>query len=167
MPDEITTYIDRHGNAAEPGEDAVIGTREGEFAVFSWNGKILLISPKKAPGVLELPGGGIDPGEDAMTALYREIAEETGFSLTGITIDDSHAQRVGYFADDAGENGEFWAYSMRFHLIDASPIARMHFEGARITPEQGAMRWVAADSLDSVTVIATHRDPIRRLLKLP
>ncbi len=32
--------------------------------------------------VLELPAGGIDPGEDAKTCAMRELAEETGYETT-------------------------------------------------------------------------------------
>lgn len=35
------------------------------------------------PGQLELPGGGVDDGEDALQGLCREIAEETGLAISG------------------------------------------------------------------------------------
>ena len=40
-------------------------------------GQILLL--KEENGSWELPGGGLEHGEDAKEALAREIAEETGF----------------------------------------------------------------------------------------
>ncbi|WP_298851331.1 NUDIX hydrolase [uncultured Ruegeria sp.] len=39
---------------------------------------------------LQLPGGGIDPGESPVTALHREVFEETGWLITA-------PRRVGAF----------------------------------------------------------------------
>ncbi len=40
---------------------------------------------------LEIPGGMLDPGEDALTAATRELEEETGFRPTGvIALGSSH-----------------------------------------------------------------------------
>lgn len=52
--------------------------REAVRAVLSDNdGRIALIYSKNR-NYYKLPGGGIDPGEDNITALHREIIEETG-----------------------------------------------------------------------------------------
>jgi 8-oxo-dGTP diphosphatase len=39
---------------------------------------------------LQLPGGGIDPGESPITALHREVFEETGWSI-------ANPRRLGAF----------------------------------------------------------------------
>ena len=39
---------------------------------------------------IQLPGGGIDPGENPITALHREVFEETGWSI-------GRPQRLGAF----------------------------------------------------------------------
>src|SRR4051812_9489986 len=42
-------------------------------------------------GVWEMPGGGVEKGEDIVEALKRELQEETGITL------ESEANYIGYF----------------------------------------------------------------------
>ena len=64
--------------------------RPGVYAIL-WNGAELLLTFQAEPEPeLQLPGGGIDPGESALRALHREVREETGWSIAG-------ARRLGAY----------------------------------------------------------------------
>ncbi len=56
-------------------------------------GKRLLLTCQTAPEPdLQLPGGGIDPGESPVAALHREVLEETGWHIAA-------PRRVGAFRE--------------------------------------------------------------------
>ena len=78
------------------------------------SGKILIAERLKHPGSWQFPQGGVDPGEDLIGALYREVEEETGFivesaGLAGVNdnhvdVDDVqyHGIRILYHAHIVG-----------------------------------------------------------------
>lgn len=56
-------------------------TRPGAYGVILRGREMLLTEQSGAPPELQLPGGGVDPGEGAPRALARECLEETGWTL--------------------------------------------------------------------------------------
>ena len=85
--------------------------------IVSADGKILL-GKNRAGGVYEgmltVPGGGIEPGEDATAALHREVLEETGIDLTHATV-EKVATTTGGSEKTLPDTGErVWA-AMTFH----------------------------------------------------
>lgn len=55
--------------------------RHGAYGIIL-HGRDLLLTEQSAPfNEFQLPGGGIDPGENALQALHREAYEETGWSI--------------------------------------------------------------------------------------
>ncbi|MFK7944610.1 MAG: NUDIX domain-containing protein [Paracoccaceae bacterium] len=53
--------------------------RIGAYAIIvGRDGELLLVEER---GELQLPGGGIDPGESPLQALHREVREETGWRI--------------------------------------------------------------------------------------
>lgn len=72
--------IRRYG--APPRAEQTYRFRPGAYAIL-WNGTDMLTTFQADPDEeLQLPGGGIDPGESVIPALHREVCEETGWSIS-------------------------------------------------------------------------------------
>ncbi|MGL5012200.1 MAG: NUDIX hydrolase [Paracoccaceae bacterium] len=71
--------IRRYGATPKPGQRYI--RRPGVYALLV-QGDSLLATVQMDPGPeLQLPGGGIDRGEHPITALHREVMEETGWRI--------------------------------------------------------------------------------------
>ncbi|MEM0988121.1 MAG: NUDIX domain-containing protein [Pseudomonadota bacterium] len=76
--------------------------RRGVYAmILGRDGHLLLVDER---GELQLPGGGIDPGESPWQALHREVREETGWRITDIRHFDAF-QRFTFMPDYG-----YWAH---------------------------------------------------------
>lgn len=64
--------------------------RPGAYAILQEGDSLLLTFQDEPDGELQLPGGGIDPGESPLRALVREVREETGWTIAG-------ARRLGAY----------------------------------------------------------------------
>jgi 8-oxo-dGTP diphosphatase len=65
-----------------PRPDVAYTRRPGAYAVLPRHGQLLLTHQAQPVPELQLPGGGIDPGESPIRALHREVFEETGWTIT-------------------------------------------------------------------------------------
>lgn len=71
--------IPRFGLPPRPGRRYPL--RPGAYAILAREGRLLLTFQAEPVPELQLPGGGIDPGESPIAALHREVIEETGWSV--------------------------------------------------------------------------------------
>ncbi|KPC81673.1 NUDIX hydrolase [Streptomyces sp. NRRL S-4] len=93
--------------------------RVSAYAIAATEDSLLLTqlsdaSPVFTPGLWHLPGGGIDPGEQPMEALERELYEETGLELH-----DAHLVDARSYA--AHRLGVSWNLVGLFYLVDLKP----------------------------------------------
>ncbi|NDR57505.1 NUDIX hydrolase [Aliiruegeria sabulilitoris] len=71
--------IRRVGEPVQAGKRYIL--RHGVYAVLLRGEQVLLTHQSAPIPELQLPGGGIDPGEQPIAALHREVYEETGWSM--------------------------------------------------------------------------------------
>lgn len=71
--------IRRYGEAVRPGQRYT--RRPGVYAILARGKQVLLTCQENPVPEFQLPGGGIDAGEHPMTALHREVMEETGWKI--------------------------------------------------------------------------------------
>ncbi len=108
--------IRRFGSPPETGR--IYHHRPGVYALLPRNGQLLLTRQYDQDPDLQLPGGGIDPGETPIPALHREVHEETGWRI-------STPQRLGAFRRFVFmPEYDLWAEKL-CHVFVARPIYRL------------------------------------------
>jgi 8-oxo-dGTP diphosphatase len=85
--------------------------------VIDGQGRILLA--REANGMWEMIGGGLDHGEDPIACLRREISEETGLNVTGIS------ERPKFFLTAPSKSGSHFTaniiYQIELEDLDFTP----------------------------------------------
>jgi len=71
--------IRRYGEVTQNGQR--YQHRPGVYAILPRGGKLLCTYQGDPHFEVQLPGGGIDPGEHPLNALHREVFEETGWRI--------------------------------------------------------------------------------------
>ena len=64
-----------------PRADIRYTPRPGVYAILPFRGRILATFQGGIHNEYQLPGGGVDPGEQPISALHREVFEETGWHI--------------------------------------------------------------------------------------
>jgi 8-oxo-dGTP diphosphatase len=77
----------------EPGEQAHPYQRTAAYGVVTSDRGVLLTELSEltsAPGRWTLPGGGLDPGEEPVAGLHREVWEESGQEIESVRLLEAH-----------------------------------------------------------------------------
>jgi len=154
-------FYDRRGNVVTPDARSIIKPRRGVFAlVVAISEKAIMLSAEAcAPGVPELPGGGIEEGETLDEAIKREWAEEVGtaFDVKGPFRCFQHVR--GFYADD---RQEFWIYDQSFRLYHF--LEHVEIGQKWLNTEGGTAGWEAIASLPKLSINRAHWCAIPTLL---
>lgn len=119
--------------------------RPGAYAVLLQGQSLLLTHQSEPIPEFQLPGGGIDPGESPLTALHREVFEETGWRITA-------ARRLGAFRRFTFmPEYDLWAEKL-CHIYLARPALR---HGPPTEPGHSAV-WMPVDA--AVAHLANNGD---------
>lgn len=92
--------------------------RPGAYGLLVRDGRLLLTRQAEPDPEYQLPGGGIDPGENGLRALHREVFEETGWTIGNARWLGSYRRFA--FMPDYG----WWAEKL-CHVWTARPVRRL------------------------------------------
>lgn len=121
-------------------------------AVVHRDGQVLILRRSETdpflPGIEELPSGGVEDGEDVLTALARELAEEIGWDGP-LRTDPGFVSSFDY---NSGSGRRTRQYTF------AVPYAGHEI---RLSAEHTAYRWMGADVLAASDLTAETARTIR------
>ena len=124
--------------------------RPGAYAILPRGGQVLLTCQMGPKPDVQLPGGGIDPGESPLQALHREVIEEIGWRI-------ARPRRLGAFRRFVFmPEYDLWAEKL-CHVYVAHPVRPV---AAPIEPDHETL-WMS----QAEAVPALGNDGDRRFLQ--
>ncbi|MFE5715550.1 NUDIX hydrolase [Streptomyces sp. NPDC056501] len=140
--------------------DVQVRTRVSAYAIAVEDDRLLLIrlsdaSPVFTPGLWHMPGGGIDPGEQPVEALSRELREETGLELADARLLDARTYAVR-------RDGVSWSLTALFYVVALKGGAPAVSE---IDGSTDAVAWIPLADLQDHTVLSPAAADALRMLE--
>jgi 8-oxo-dGTP diphosphatase len=130
--------IRRVGQAPIAGQRYKI--RPGAYAILPRNGGFLLTAQLADPVDVQLPGGGIDPGESPLQALHREVLEEIGWRIAA-------PRRLGCFRRFVFmPDYDIWAEKV-CHVFVAHPVRQIT---APVEPDHETLHLPAEEAVGAL-----------------
>jgi len=119
--------------------------RPGAYAILPIGRRFLLTAETQRNIDIQLPGGGIDPGESPLQALYREVREEIGWSI-------SQPLRLGAFRRFVFmPDYNLWAEKI-CHVYVARPVRQLH------APSEPYHETLILDADDAIAALGNDGD---------
>ncbi|HYH75052.1 MAG TPA: NUDIX domain-containing protein [Candidatus Saccharimonadales bacterium] len=94
--------------------------RSAVYGVIIHDEGVVLVCDRTSDERWDLPGGGVEAGEDLMTALQREVQEETGLLVAGAP--QKICDFIEYFYDIDSNQG--WESHRYFYRVQTSGAMR-------------------------------------------
>ena len=116
--------------------------RMGARGIIEYDGKFFLVRNVVSPDFWCLPGGGIEEGEDVMSAIVRELIEETG-----ITPEIGNLLYIHQVKDPIG----FGTPEFLFHIKNG--IDYLNFNIHRTTHGEAELAEAGFVDINTVTVL--------------
>lgn len=153
-------YTNYKGEQRSPSNNDIIIDRSGIWvAIIDPQNRILISHPEYDLNIMELPGGGIEAGEDKETSLLREIEEEAGVKFQTLTPSKRLTQHAKFLAWD---KNEYWNYDQEYWVVKSNNNNH-HFEGTRPTQEGAIGEWINLSSINTDNFHFTHFEALRKM----
>jgi 8-oxo-dGTP diphosphatase len=154
------------GLVLAPGEEASPYQRTAAYGVVTSSRGVLLTELSEltsAPGRWTLPGGGLDPGEEPVAALHREVWEESGQRIESVRLLEAHTSHwIG--RAPSGRLEDFHAVRIVYAAWCPAPTDPVVHDVGGST---AGVRWVPRDQLDRVHLSRSFAPHMRRWLPTP
>lgn len=156
------TALDVFGNTHDV-RVADLSWRPAVYGIVIEDGKLLM--PKQFKTKYNLPGGGVNLGEDLEAALIREVKEETGIDVEVLRL-AGFKTSIFYAEHDHGDKRAY--HSLLFYFLCKKVGGKLSMEGFDEQEQRYAEmpEWVSLGRLDDLEMTGTVdcKDVIRSCL---